>query len=81
MIDSVGERAERLMTLDVYDAQTDEVLARRALERGDFNAPFAYQDFSLDFELSGREGHRMEARVHWHDRSYGRLGALTIEAR
>ena len=56
--------------IDIYDYTTDEVIALRRVRRSEFNEPFEYQDITLSFDLKGREGHLMEARLWWTDVSY-----------
>ena len=79
MIDVADERDEEVVTLDIYDADSDEVIARREISRSVFNAPFIYQDVPLMFSTEGRAGHELEARVYWHDRAYVKLDSIIID--
>jgi hypothetical protein len=67
-----------VVTLDIYDADADRILVIREVRRRELAAPFAYQGFALDADLAGRAGHRMEARVYWHDISYVRVDKVTV---
>jgi len=81
LIDFVDSREEVVATIEVYDADADEILASRDVRRVDFNAAFAYQDFSVDFDMSGRQGHRMETRVFWARTSYMRVDRIVVRER
>ena len=70
MIDVVNDTEEEVVTIDVYDATTGESVVSRPLTRRQFTAPFEYQNFSLEVDLTGRAGHQIETRVFWHDISY-----------
>ena len=78
MVDVVNDSAERVLTLDIYDAATGEVLAQRDLQRREFLLPLTYRVFVLDFDMRGRAGNPIETRVYWHDNSYVRLGGIDI---
>lgn len=69
MIDNHVIDNDVVLTLDVYDADDDRVLARRTVRRQAFDNASEYQTFSLDFNLSGRAEHQMETRVYWYDNS------------
>ena len=81
LIDVVNDPEEEVVTLDVHDATTQEILVRRTLTRSHFRAPFEYQDFYLETDLSGRAGHQIETRVFWHDLSYVRVDRVTVLGR
>jgi cysteine-rich repeat protein len=81
MVDVANARPEIVATLDIYDADTGEILAIQDVLRSQFNAPFRYQDFTLNFSNLGRAGHRMETRVFWHDISYMRVDRVLVQRR
>ncbi len=81
LVDVADARDERVVTLDVYDADTDEILATRDIPRSAFGAAYEWRDFTLDFDLAGRDGHAMETRVYWHDISYVRLDRIVVSDR
>ncbi len=81
MIDVVNDRPEIVATVDVYDADTGEILVIQNVLRSDFRQRFAYQDFTVNFSTAGREGHRMETRVFWHDISFMRVDRVLVERR
>jgi len=78
MVDVANNSQEEVVTVDIFDATTSEILLSRPLLRNEFPANFQYQDFSVTFDMFGRSGHRMEARVYWHDISYVRLDKITV---
>jgi len=67
-----------VVTLDIYDADADRVVAIRDVRRTELAAPFIYQGVALSADLAGCAGHRMEARVYWHDISYVRIDKVTV---
>jgi hypothetical protein len=67
-----------VVTVDVNDAAADQVVASREVRRREFRAPSRYQAFAVDASLAGRAGHRMEARVYWHDVSYVKLDRVVV---
>jgi hypothetical protein len=69
-----------VVTLEINDATADRVIASRPVRRREFRAAHAYQRFTLDVELDGRAGHRMETRVFWHDVSYVKLDRVVVNA-
>ncbi len=81
MIDVVNDRPEIVATMDLFDADTGEIFAIENIRRSDFNAPFTYQDFNINFNNQGREGHRLETRLYWHDISYMRVDRVLVERR
>ena len=81
MIDVVNDRPEIVATMDIFDADTGEIFAIENIRRSDFNAPYSYQDFNINFNNRGREGHRLETRLYWHDISYMRVDRVLVERR
>jgi hypothetical protein len=78
MVDNNNADNGKVVTLDVYDADADQVLATREITRKEWRAPGVYQRFGLDFGLDGRAGHRIETRVYWHDISYVKLDKIVV---
>jgi hypothetical protein len=81
MVDNHDADNLRVVTVDVYDTDADELLALRDVRRTEFAAPMTYQDVVLDVDLSGRAGHALETRVFWHDVSYVRLDRVEVTPR
>jgi cysteine-rich repeat protein len=81
MVDVVRIQPEIVATLDIFDADTAEIVATQEVLRSQFNTPFVYQDFVIRFNNIGRLGHRMETRVFWHDISYMRVDRVLVERR
>jgi hypothetical protein len=81
MVDVADAREETVVTLDVYDADADQILAALDVPRSAFGAAFAYRDFALDFDLAGRAHHAIETRVYWRDISYVRLDRVVVTER
>jgi hypothetical protein len=69
-----------VVTLEINDATADRVVAVRPVRRHDFRRAHTYQRFTLDVDLDGRAGHRMETRVYWHDVSYVKLDRVVVNA-
>ena len=78
LIDVVNGTPEIVATADIFDATTQEIVASRQVLRSDFDLPFTYRNIVFDFDMTNREGHRMETRLYWHDISYLRLDRVTI---
>jgi hypothetical protein len=76
MIDVRDMREETIVSLDIFDATADEAVATLQVARRDFRQAMRYQSFALDADMSGRGGHRMEARVFWHRRAYVRVDGV-----
>ena len=76
-LDNVVADNNRLLTIDVYDASTGKVLAKRELLRRDFSRAFDYKDFSLSFNASA--GQRLEFRTFWHGGSYVKQDNVTVK--
>lgn len=66
----------RILTLDVYDAANDRILANSDITRKMFRQPNRYQEFPLSFEATS--GQRLEFRTYWHGDSYVRQGHVRV---
>ncbi len=75
-LDNVTADNNRILTIDVYDADTGKILAKRELKRRDFSRAFEYKDFSLNFNAVA--GHRLEFRTFWHGGSYAKQDWVTV---
>jgi hypothetical protein len=78
MVDDNVYDNEPVVTLEAYDATADQILTSRPVRRKEFRARSTYQRFAINFDLEGREGHRMETRVWWHDISYVRVDKVVV---
>jgi hypothetical protein len=78
MVDNNTAQDGVILTLDIFDATTQESIAVREVMRTEFMDVFSYEPFMLPFDFAGREGHAMETRVYWHDLSYVRLDAVSV---
>lgn len=76
MVDNHTADSLAVVTLDVFDATSSQVLASRAVTRDEFGASWTYEVKNLDFELVA--GHQLEFRVYWHDISYVRVGTIAV---
>ena len=76
-LDNVTADNNRILTIDVYDADSGKVLAKRELRRKDFTRAFEYKDFSLNFKSVA--GHRLEFRTFWHGGSYVKQDWVTVK--
>ena len=81
MIDVIDAPDSVVVTLDIFDFETQAIVAEMAVPRSAFRAPFEYQTFTVAWDNVGRSGHAMEARVDWHDNSYVRVRRVVVEER
>lgn len=75
--DTVGGRNRGLAAIDVRDAATGRVLARRRIDRGEFAQPLQYQDFTLGF--SAGAGQRLEFRLKYRGGGSCRLDSIVVQ--
>lgn len=68
-----------MVTLDVRDNVTGQVLASRELRRQDWTHASSYERFELDF-ANPTAGHDLEFRVFWHGASYIKVGTIGTES-
>jgi len=66
LIDNNTSTNGKLLTVDVYDARSNRVLASRPISRHDFKASNKYQDFKLEFNAS--EDQVLEFRTYYNQR-------------
>lgn len=76
MLDNVVVQSPAILTIDVAEATTGAVLAKRDLFRSDFAAPMQYQGFPLQF--IARPGAKLEFRTLWHGVSYARQRDVVV---
>lgn len=76
-LDNVTADNNRILTIDVYDATTGKVLAKREIKRKDFSKALTYQDFNLNFNAVS--GNKLEFRTFWHGGSYAKLNKVTVK--
>jgi hypothetical protein len=76
MIDNNTADDNRILTLDVYDAASGQMLALRDVTRRMFAEPMKYQDFTLEFAAEPRQ--KLEFRTYWHGSAYIRQESTTI---
>lgn len=76
LLDNVTADNNLILTIDVFDATTGNVLTRRDIRRRDFARASSYQDFSLNFLAPA--GHQLEFRTFWHGSSYVRQDKVKI---
>ncbi len=81
LVDVAGTNHDHVISIDVWDSEDGVFLAQRNLYRDDFAANFAYETFTLGFDMVGREGHPIETRVHAESTSYVRADSVTIRER
>jgi len=82
LVDDVTADNNNVVRLEVNDFDAEHecgdcLIARREVRRGEFGAPFRYQDVSLLFTSPG--GHRLEFRTYWYDTSYVKEDKIIIE--
>lgn len=62
--------------IEVHDATSQTVVAKRTLYRDDFAAPQSDQIFNLAFTPAA--GHLYEYRVYWHDTTYTKVKQIAL---
>ena len=77
-VDNTDADDLKVVTVDIFDATAGAVLASREITRTEFNTPFVFQDFALDFDATGIANHALEARVYWHDVSFVKVSTVSI---
>lgn len=78
MVDNNTAENHEVVSFDVYDATTGEILAHRTLRRQELPTPFTWGVFSLGFDMRGRAGHAIEARIYSHGISYIKFSYLSF---
>lgn len=76
LVDNTTANNDGVVRIDVFDASTGTILAQRSITRSEFNTPFVYQDFELDFDSSS-DG-VLEFRTFYDDTSYVRLDNVRV---
>jgi hypothetical protein len=76
-IDDQAADNRRVASLDVYDATTGEILAKRNIRRGDFAASREYDTFLVGF--TAVPGHELEFRVRWFPTATLRLDWVRVD--
>lgn len=79
MVDNNTAANDIVVTLEINDATADRIIASRPVRRHELRAAHTYQRFTLDIDLAGRAGHRMETRVFWHDVSFVKLDKVVLD--
>ncbi|NUN12158.1 MAG: hypothetical protein HUU55_00825 [Myxococcales bacterium] len=64
-IDNNSADTKKVVTLDVFDATDQQILASRDVFRNEFSGVFSDQIFNLNF--NPQANHSLEFRVYWHD--------------
>ncbi|KHD87490.1 MAG: hypothetical protein OM95_14050 [Bdellovibrio sp. ArHS] len=67
-----------VVVIDIRDATTGEVLARKEIRRKEFPGPYIYGAFSLSFSTAGRDTHLFETRVYTQGVSYVKFDGVVI---
>lgn len=77
MLDEVTKDNARIVTLDVFDANSGRILASRDVTRRQFNQALKYQDFEIAFVAPSNA--RLEFRTFWHgENSYVRQDRVSV---
>ena len=76
-VDDVTATNHVVVTIDVFDATTGQVLAVSEVRRHAFTQPHVYQDLELTFTSPG-QGHQLEFRTYWHDTSHVCQDKVTV---
>jgi len=76
MIDNRSADNNRILTIEVYDANSGRVIASSNVTRREFNTPLTYQNFTLTF--TAQSGQRLEFRTFWHGGAYVRQDYASV---
>ena len=76
LVDNVTADDLTIVTLDVFDANTGTVLASKDISRKDWNRPFEFKDFNVNF--TSAPGANLEFRVVYRGYSYVKLNGVTV---
>lgn len=77
MVDNTTANDDPVVRIDAYDATAKKRLALRTIKRKQFAKPWQYQDFQLHFWHE--QGHEIEVRTLWLDKSYVRQDSVTVD--
>ena len=77
-VDVCCTNSDLLVTLDVWDATANQQLGFVNVNRDMFGANDTYQTFTVPFNMVGRAGNAIEARVYHHRRAYMRVESITL---
>ncbi len=69
-----------IVTLQVRDHSTGEILSEATYKRRQLGTPFVSQVYSLSFDMRGRQGHMIEFRVYVAGHSYVRVDGVTVRS-
>ncbi|WP_058304019.1 GxGYxYP domain-containing protein [Gorillibacterium timonense] len=75
-IDSLAGNNDKVLTLDVRDNTTGQVLKSSDVYRNQFKAAGLHQDFSLAFDNPA--GHEVEFRAYYHDVAAVNIDKVTV---
>jgi hypothetical protein len=78
MVDNITAPNDLVVTLEVNDFTSNQIIASREVRRHELRQALTYQRFAVDVDLRGRAGHQMETRVFWHDVSFVKLDKVTV---
>jgi hypothetical protein len=78
MVDNNTAANDVVASVEINDATSGKVIASRDIRRHEFRATRTYQRFTLNADLEGSAGHRMETRVFWHDVSFVKLDKVFV---
>lgn len=76
MVDNNTINDDAVITIDVYDSTSGNVLASRVITRKQFLKANCYDVFRLNFTQTA--GNTMEFRAYWHDRAYIKMDNVII---
>lgn len=76
MVDNNTAINNRILTIEVFDANTGRRVADRNIARREFTGAMQYQDFNLNFPATS--GQRLEFRTFWHGGSYVRQDYVSV---
>jgi hypothetical protein len=76
MIDNTTADDNKVLNLDINDADTNQVIAQMPITRGQFHQPSVYQDFKLPFDT--QPVHRLEFRVFFCGGAGVKLQNVTV---
>ncbi|WDE02509.1 hypothetical protein [Thalassomonas actiniarum] len=76
LVDNVTADDLTIVTLDVFDAASGKVLASKDISRKDWDRPFEFKDFNVNFNSA--PGANLEFRVVYRGYSYVKLNQVSV---
>jgi len=78
MIDNHSADNAKVVRLEVFDVDADEILSFREIGRQEFERPYEYKSFNLRF-VQVNPSHRLEFRTYWYGNAFIKMRNLQMK--